>query len=318
MDRFRKKTNSAVLVVILLVLGIIFYNVLTFSCSKVLCMNHVDDFSRLALEADVIDQIRQCRDLVLRILGRDALGVYLYGSAVVGGLQAWSDIDIFVVSRRSTSDHEKIELARSLMGISGIYMKGDRRPLEVTIVERSAINPWRYPPDCDFQYGEWLREEFHDTDAAPWSPGEMPDLAVLIPQLVSAHVTLAGQAPDQLLCNVPYHDVIRACGAAVPHLMGSLEGDCRNVLLTLARIWNTVSTGQMLSKPAAAAWALERLPQSLRPVMVRARAICCGEHVEEWGDLAEQIRACATCMRVEIERVISECAVSGGDKSEFL
>lgn len=30
----------------------------------------------------------------------------------------------------------------------------------MTLVEKTAINPWHYPPHFDFQYGEWLRESF--------------------------------------------------------------------------------------------------------------------------------------------------------------
>ncbi len=42
-------------------------------------------------------QLDECLDLLTKILGADLLGVYLYGSALVGGLQKYSDIDLFVV-----------------------------------------------------------------------------------------------------------------------------------------------------------------------------------------------------------------------------
>ncbi len=34
------------------------------------------------------------------------------------------------------------------------------RSLEVTVVNRNNVVPWRYPPRYEFMYGEWLREEF--------------------------------------------------------------------------------------------------------------------------------------------------------------
>jgi hypothetical protein len=55
----------------------------------------------------------------------------------------------------------------------------------------------------------------------------------------------------------------------LPSLVADLESDTRNVLLTLARMWTTVATGRIVSKDAAAAWALERLPPSAR---ARSRA----------------------------------------------
>ncbi|MFI4937927.1 MAG: nucleotidyltransferase domain-containing protein [Candidatus Berkiellales bacterium] len=76
------------------------------------------------------------------ILGPDLLGVYLYGSSLVGGLQKCSDIDLFVVTNRVTTSEEKNRLIANLLQISGIYMKSLKLPIEMTIVEKAAINPW--------------------------------------------------------------------------------------------------------------------------------------------------------------------------------
>ncbi len=54
-------------------------------------------------------QINECLDLVTKILGDNLLGVYLYGSALVGGLQKYSDIDLFVVTNHATTLSEKLE-----------------------------------------------------------------------------------------------------------------------------------------------------------------------------------------------------------------
>ena len=43
--------------------------------------------------------------------------------------------------------------------------------------------------------------------------------------------------------------------------MADLEGDVRNVLLTLARVWFTLETGTIASKDVAADWAITRLPR---------------------------------------------------------
>ena len=106
--------------------------------------------------ADTEEQISQCLNLLKNVLGKDLLGVYLYGSSIVGGLQKYSDIDLFVVSDRSTTYEEKIKLVRSLLQISGVYMKSSKLPIAV----KSEINPWHYLPNFDFQYGDWLRKEF--------------------------------------------------------------------------------------------------------------------------------------------------------------
>jgi streptomycin 3"-adenylyltransferase len=97
---------------------------------------------------------------VREVLGQDAVGAYLHGSAVLGGLRPHSDIDVLVVSRRGTTSDEKRALIDRLLPISG---RGDpsgrARPIELTIVVESEVRPWRYPPRLDFMYGDWLRPD---------------------------------------------------------------------------------------------------------------------------------------------------------------
>src|SRR5262245_3287205 len=101
-------------------------------------------------------ELKDSIELLKMILGTDLLGVYLYGSSFVGGLQKYSDIDLFAVTNRATTSEEKAKLIATLLQISGIYMKSSKRPLEITFVEKRMINPWQYPPHFDFQYGEYL------------------------------------------------------------------------------------------------------------------------------------------------------------------
>lgn len=255
-------------------------------------------------------QIKQCVNLLKDILGKDILGVYLYGSTIVGGLQKYSDIDLFVVTDRATTHEEKAKLEANLLQISGIYMKNSKCPLEMTIVNKSEINPWHYPSNFDFQYGEWLRKEFESGNIEPWPAKEMPDLALLVTQVLLASKTLVGVNPDQLLCEVPYKDFLMATTDALPNLMSDLDNDTRNVLLTFARIWSTVETDTIRSKPAAADWAIDCLPEKYHPVMNRAKAISKGEVEEYWDDIRELIKPCADFMLAQINNDISKIQLS--------
>jgi len=256
------------------------------------------------LDSEAKEQIMQCLNLLIGILEADLLGVYLYGSAIVGGLQKYSDIDLFVVSDRATTYQEKAKLVTALLTISGIYMKSLKRPIEMTVVVKSEVNPWQYPSKFDFQYGEWLRTEFESGHIEPWSAKEMPELALLITQVLLASKNLWGPNPEQLLSRVPYQDFIHATTAAIGSLMDDLNWDTRNVLLTLARVWSTVETNQIRSKPDAASWAINRLPEDGRLVMRRARAICVGEKNEYWGDINPLIQSCAKFMLSQINKQI--------------
>ena len=231
-------------------------------------------------------QINQCLNLLSELFTHDLLGVYLYGSSIVGGLQLFSDIDLFVVLRRSTTPHEKAKLAMQLLKISGHYLKRDKFPIEMTIVEKSAINPWYYPPRFDFQYGDWLREQFECGNIEPWPTKEMPDLAVLITQLLLASKTLKGADPDQLLCKIPYSDFIAATTDALPHF--------------------TLETDSICSKLAAAEWAIHHLPEKYQLVLNNAKAIYTGKQNEEWGDIRELLSPCAAFMLNQIHNKLAE------------
>jgi len=261
-------------------------------------------------------QINQCLELLKDVLGKNLLGVYLYGSAIVGGLQKYSDIDLFVVADRATTYEEKVRLEADLLQISGIYMKSSKLPIEMTIVNKSEINPWRYPPHFDFQYGDWLREAFESGNIEPWQTKEMPDLALLITQVLLASKAVWGPSPDQLLSKIPYRDFMMATTRVLDDLLADLNSDTRNVLLTYARIWSTVETDTIRSKPAAADWVIERLPEYFRPVMSRAKAICIGKDHEYWDDITPLIRPCVDFILSHINQKIASIALSDqADKS---
>lgn len=251
--------------------------------------------------------------LVRNVLGADVVGAYLHGSAVLGGLRPSSDVDVFAVSRRRTTAGERRVLVDGLLEISGARARrGPARPVELTIVVQSDVRPWRYPPRSEFQYGEWLRDEFERGDTP--SPTPSPDLAPLITMVLLGNTPLYGPPPGEVLDPVPPEDLIRAIVASVPDLLADLESDTRNVVLTLARIWTTLATGAIRSKDAAADWAFMHLPANHRPVLARARAIYLEDEEERWDDLLPHLRPHADHIVGAIER-LAGCGGQGGPTS---
>jgi len=237
-----------------------------------------------------MEQIDQIVGLVRGVLGEDAVGAYLHGSAVLGGLRPDSDIDVLAVSKRATTPQEKRVLIDRLLAMSGRGdPSGNARSIELTIVVASDVRPWRYPPRADFLYGDWWRSEFTQGELTPWS-NPSPDLAPLITMVLHGDAPLFGPPPADVFDPVPQADVIRAILEGIPGLLGDLDSDTRNVVLTFARIWTTVATGAIRPKDAAADWALARLPEEHRPVLARARAAYLGEEEERWDDLLPRVR----------------------------
>jgi predicted nucleotidyltransferase len=241
--------------------------------------------------------------LVRDVLGTDLIGAYLHGSAVLGGLRADSDTDVLVLSRRRTTAQQRRELVERLMSISGSKARPPARPVELTIVVQADVRPWRYPPRSEFLYGEWLRNGYEAGDTP--SPGPSPDLAPLITMVLTGNHPLFGPPPAEVLDPVPPEDLRRAIVAGIPDLLADLDTDTRNVLLTLARIWTTLATGEIRSKDAAADWALAHLPEEHRSVLARARAAYLGEEADTgWADLLSPARAHADHVVREIEHMI--------------
>ncbi|MBN0043831.1 DUF4111 domain-containing protein [Streptomyces actuosus] len=247
-------------------------------------------------------QVEEITELVGGVLGRDAIGVYLHGSSVMGGLRPASDVDVLVVSRRRMDEQGRRALLGGLLRISGSRNKA--RPVELTVVVQSDVRPWRYPPTCDFLYGEWLRADYEAGNLP--RPEPMPDLALLITMALTGDRPLTGPRPAQVLDPVPQADLVRASVAGVPGLRDGLDSDTRNVVLTFARIWTTLATGRIASKDAAADWALAHLPPEHRPVLEHARQLYldCPYSEESWsGALRAQVRPHVDRVRAEIDRL---------------
>ncbi|AEE45218.1 aminoglycoside adenylyltransferase family protein [Cellulomonas fimi] len=219
--------------------------------------------------------------LLRRVVGDDLVGVWLHGSAVAGGLRPDSDVDVLAVVARPLDDARRAALVAGLLEVSGRYPRRDAaaRPVELAVVVRDDVLPWRYPPVCDLLYGEWLREGCEAGDLP--RRGVDADLAVLL-TVVRAHgVPVVGPGAVTVLDRVPGADLRRAVLDGVGALLDDLRGDERNVLLTLARVVVTVRTGWIVPKDEAAATVADDLPADSAAVLRRARAAYLGIAADE-------------------------------------
>jgi predicted nucleotidyltransferase len=243
--------------------------------------------------------------LVREVFGHVALGAYELGSAVLGGVQPTSDIDIWVITGRLATLVEKRQLVEGLMAISARFPPpGPERCVEVTVVAQAQVRPWRYPPSFDLQYGEWLRKRFEGGDSRPLQAAVNADLTTLLTIVLLGDQPLFGPPPGELLDPMLMEDCIKAMVSDIDVFMDEFEGDTRNLLLRLARIWQTVVTGVIDRKDRAAEWAQERLPSDYQELMERARAMYLGRQPDEWAGLASEARASAGYMIWQIRREV--------------
>lgn len=156
------------------------------------------------------------------------------------------------------NEQERRTLSGGLLRISG--SRNEVRPVELTVVVQSEVRPWRYPPTCDFLYGEWLCAEY-ETGQVP-QPEPMADLALLITMARAGDHPLTGPRPAQVLDPVPQADLVRASVAGIPGLLDDLDSDTRNVRLLTGRRPQPESAalGILLSWTADRTTAMDRTP----------------------------------------------------------
>lgn len=248
----------------------------------------------------VPNQALQVSEAIEDLFENQIIGIYLYGSAILGGLHINSDVDILVIVNQDLTEATRNELTKRLMPLSGkIGCKNLNRPLEVTIINQNDIVPWQFPPKCEFMYGEWLREQMEAGDI-PQACYD-PDVAILLWQARSHSLSLKGPEAIEVIEPISMNDIQKAIRCSLPNLIAGVKGDERNVLLTLARMWFTIATGEICSKDMAAEWVIPRLPQNLAVLLEIARNAYMGECEDCWGDLEAEITSLVAFMNNSIE-----------------
>lgn len=238
--------------------------------------------------------------LVRKRLAESLLAVYLHGSAVEGGLRPHSDVDLLVIVDRPIAPEVREGLAADLMLISGRYPYDSegRRPLELIAFLRSDLDPLIYPARSEFIYGEWLRCEY-EVGKIP-KPVCDPELTLLLAQARQQAIPLTGPQISCFLPAIRKPVVHQAIKDALPALLETLEGDERNVLLTLARMWFTTATGKFAPKDVAAVWAAARFPAEQAAILAVARETYLGIREDDWQNCRQQLLLTVDSLRDRI------------------
>jgi predicted nucleotidyltransferase len=229
-----------------------------------------------------------------RALAATAIGAYLHGSTGLQQLRPGSDLDVMVVASAPLTPEQRVEVTDLMLDVSGRRARiGEpARPVELTVVTQEEVRPWQFPPRCDFQYGEWLRDEI--VGGSGLQPFTNADLALLVTSVLACDMTLFGPPVSEVLDPVPRRDLVAATVSGIPGLLEDLSSDTTNVLLTLARAWRTVVTQDIVPKDIAAQWAIARLPTDDQPALDHATGIYLGEEDERWESFRVQLPTVAS------------------------
>lgn len=248
-------------------------------------------------------QITAVAGLLRQVLGDGLVGLWLHGSAVAGGLRGQSDLDLLAVVRDGLDTGQRRKLVQGLMRLSARHpaAAGGPRCLEVTVFQQADLAA-PCPARGAFVYGEWLRDRFEGGGAA--APVTDPDLTLVLAQARAVALPLLGPPAAEILPVIQRACIRRAMGALLPGLVAGLEGDVRNVLLTLARMWYTAETGGFAPKDIAASWAVARLGAGDAAVLDYARRGYAGAVRDGWHGRMDAGHRLAAALRERIAALL--------------
>ncbi|HEY8940188.1 MAG TPA: AadA family aminoglycoside 3''-O-nucleotidyltransferase [Cellvibrio sp.] len=261
-----------------------------------------------AVPAEITVQLSQAIEIIRKHLESTLLAVHLYGSATDGGLKPCSDIDLFVTVSARINNTIRQALVTDFLTISAPPGQSEiRRALEITVVVHNEVVPWLYPPRRELQFGEWQRDEIL---AGVVEPAMIDaDLAILLTKVRQHGIALVGASAADFFVPIPEHDLLKTMVDTLDlwNSPADWEGDEKHVVLTLARIWNSVATGQIIPKDAAASWAIERLPVKYLPLLLDARQSYLGLGTDCIAARAKEMTEFVHFLKYEINKLLNTC-----------
>ena len=244
--------------------------------------------------------------LVRAVLGEAALGGYLHGSTRDrDGCSPRATRTCSSSPSRPMTDDERRALVTGILPLSGRRAAGGpARPVELTVVVRDDVRPWRFPPTEDLLYGEWERAAYEagELPRAPPEPGpraaahDGPRRRARGVRATAADAPRSRPAPTTSCA--PSSPGSPACWPTSTTTRGT---SC----CTLARILVTVETGEIVAKDEAAERVLPRLGARERAVLERARDAYRGPDYGSFADLEADVRPCADALIRAIDEAVS-------------
>jgi len=190
-------------------------------------------------------------------LGPELVGVYLYGSAITGGFDpALSDLDLLVVT----------EADAGLLGLSPIEALHDRiashHPdwadrLDIAYVGRATLATFRAGGTVASISHEDALQLYDDADGwlQTWYLVRLADAPLLGPPVV------------EVIPPIERAEFVDAVARDADRIVRRVETDQRSglvayTLLTLCRVLRALDDGAIISKPEAASWVADRMPEA--------------------------------------------------------
>jgi hypothetical protein len=200
------------------------------------------------------------------ILGKNLIGIYLYGSLTQGAFEPKrSDVDAIVVTARALTTREFRAVGRWLRRSAATNPCARR--LQLSFLLRDGILTMNAPA-CLFQFGRLVRSR---SDGNP----------IIWLNVLKSGIVLVGPPARSFVPSISERILLEALKRELRYLRDEIatkpRSRWRNVrfyrvyaVLTVCRILYSHRTRVVASKPTAARWAIRRLPSKYRALIRRA------------------------------------------------
>ena len=255
------------------------------------------------IPAEVSALLREVATRLPVVLGRNLVGVYLYGSLTQRAFDpARSDVDCIAVTRRDLSDAQFRRLEAWLARLARWNPWASR--LQMTFLIRDEVLKMNSRA-CLYQFGVLSRS---GSDGNP----------IIWLNVLESGVRLYGERPESFVPEITPEVLSEALAREVGYLREEMSlqpgSEWRDVpyyrayaVLTLCRILYSHATGKVVSKRRAARWAVRRLPERWHALILRALA---GDY--EWlGTRATLSRIRRFIAFADARLRVSACCPSG-------
>lgn len=222
------------------------------------------------------DDVNAIMDILLDngkgILGKQFIGMYIFGSLANGDFDDASDIDVLVVTRNAIAEAEFSALGAMHKRIATLDSPWATE-LEVSYIPQDAVRRFdpanKLHPRLDRGQGEILHMMEHETD---W---------IIQRHILYEHgITLEGPAPQTLIEPVSQNDLRQAVIDVLPLWVTPIvenpsqhlkhRGYQSFIVLSLCRMLYTIQRGAVASKSDAAEWAKTTLGNEWSLLIERA------------------------------------------------
>ena len=200
------------------------------------------------------------------VLGRNLVGIYIYGSLTQGSFNSnRSDVDCIVVTIRELSDSQFRRLGEWLARAPESNPWAAR--LQILFLIKDEILKMD-SKGCLFQFG-CLERSGSDGNPIIWM------------NVLESGLVLYGPRPESFVPAITPEILFQALEREIGYLREEIsekpESDWRNVasyrayaVLTLCRILYSFRKGTVVSKPRAAKWALKNLPEEWNEIILQS------------------------------------------------